>query len=921
MRRVVAGACLLTSGFAGLVYEICWIREASLVFGSTTQALSTVVAVFFGGLALGSWLSGRAHPERPMRVYAVLELALALAALCSPTLFELADRLFGVVYRQAGSVELGLARVGLLTLILLAPSTLMGATLPLFCRQLVVDTRRAGASIAVLYATNTLGAAVGCIATGWWLLPRLGVTGCIRLAAAGNLLVAFVAWRTRWPASPSVDAAPTPSRSAAPAIGPRLAGLLFFLVGFAIAGDEVLWTRYLGLLIEHDVYSYTITLGTILVGIVVGSALAARRSDRPGQLVTAFAALQIAMGLYVLGLTSAPPELWRRVGDGLGVYFALMLIPAVLSGATFPLAVRMVVRRATEASSGVGRMAALNTLGGIAGSLFAGFWALPRLGLQGSLHLFTAVSVVTGMAAWLVPASDRRLVVRGLISGVVAIGWAVFPALAGTRVPEDFLAPAGTLVDVREGRAANVAVVAVERGLELTIDRMWQGQSEKNHQIVAAHLPMLLHPSPEEVLVIGVGAGLAPSRFLMHDALERLDCVDIEPAVFELIRAHFDAAWMDDPRVRLLGEDGRNHVRHTAATYDVISIEVGQTMRPGIGSFYTVDFYRRARERLGEGGLVSQFLPLQYFPPDLLRRALASFVTVFPVSTLWYNKTELLLVGFADDDVPRLHTERLIDDRLFVDLALSQWGGEDAYLRRPEALAASLLLGPDGLAAVASGRAPFRDDRPELDYAVSALSPREVDERDAVALITPHLAPALTIGARLEGEAAERFARIREGNLADLAIAPLLRRVDLDRVAPAQNRDLLAEALRIHPRHRETHDLLGELSLRVGDLPTAELHFRWALRIEPEDVQAARGLAFTLHRSGRREQAIGLYRAVLRRWPDDATTHNNLGVALAAGGDLSAAAWHFERAVALRPDYADAVRNLAMARRARGGQP
>lgn len=927
MRRVVAGACLLTSGFAGLVYEICWIREASLVFGSTTQALSTVVAVFFGGLALGSWLAGRARPERPMRVYAALELGLAAVAACSPMLFGLADRLFGVVYRHAGSMELALARVGLLTMILLVPSTLMGATLPLFCRQLVVDTRRAGASIAALYAVNTLGAALGCLATGWWLLPRLGVTGCVRLAAAGNLLVALIAWSTRWPdaledsAEEAHGGGASSERPRASAIGPRLAGVLFFLVGFAIAGDEVLWSRYLGLLIEHDVYTYTITLGTILVGIVVGSALAARLSDRLKHLLTGFALLQIAMGLYVLWLTSAPPALWRRVGEGLGVYFLLMLPPAVLSGATFPLAVRMVVHRAADASAGVGRMAALNTLGGIAGSLVAGFVAMPWLGLQASLHLFTAVSVVTGMAAWLVPASDRKLARRALVTGVVAIVWAVSPALAGTRVPEDFLAPEGKLVDVREGRAANVAVVAVERGLELTIDRMWQGQSEKNHQIVAAHLPMMLHPAPQDVLVVGVGAGLAPSRFLLHPALERLDCVDIEPAVFELIAEHFDAGWMSDPRVRLLSEDGRNHVRHTAMTYDVVSIEVGQTMRPGIGSFYTVDFYRRARERLNEGGVLSQFLPLQYFPPELLRRALASFAEVFPVATLWYNKTELLLVGFARPDVPRLQTERLIDDRLFVDLAISQWGGEDAYLRRPEALTAGLLLGPEGIAAVASGRRPFVDDRPELDYAVSALSPRQVDEREAVALIEPHLAPALLVGAHLEGEAAERFARVRAGNLADLAVAPLLRRVDLEGAPPAANRALLVEALRLEPRHREAHNLLGELSLRVGDLATAELHFRWALRIEPADLQAARGLAFALHRAGKPEPAIELYRSVLRRWPEDATTHNNLGVALAAGGDLEAATRHFERAVVLRPDYADAVRNLDMARRARGGRP
>jgi spermidine synthase len=908
MRSILAGLCLLLSGFAGLVYEIVWIRQASLVFGSTTQAVSTVVAVFFAGLALGSWLAGRRHSERPMRLYAMLEIALALVAMASPVLFGLADSVFGAVYGGVSSATLALLRIALVGVILLPPATLMGATLPLFCRQLVVDARRIGVSVALLYALNTLGAAVGCLAAGLWLLPSLGMSGSIRTAAVGNVLAAAIAWRVAW--EPIEPAALPVARE--PADKARwLPSALFFLAGFAIVGDEVLWTRYLALLVHHDVYTYTITLGTILTGIVVGSVLAARASDRDGSLHGIFGALQIGVGLYVMGLTSAPPEFWRGMGDGWLVHLALLLPPSVASGASFPLAVRMVVRNTSEAASGVGRMAALNTVGGIAGSLLAGFVLLPGLGLQRSLHLMTAVSVLTGLMAWLIPARDRRLVWSTAIGGVLALAWAITPALAGTRIPQDFLAARGALIDFREGRAANVAVVNVPGGRELTIDRLWQGQDRKNHQIMAAHLPLLLHPAPSDVLVVGVGAGLAPSRMLMHP-LQRLECVDIEPAVFELIEKHFESAWMRDPRVHLIAEDGQNHVRHGERRYDVISVEVGQTMRPGVGGFYTVDFYRRARARLKPNGIVSQFVPLLYFPKMAFRRALQSFRQVFPTAVLWYNKTELLLVGFDAERVPPLQLERLAESALSADLAYAHWGGPAEYLNRPETLAAGLLMGPKAIADLAGGVAPFVDDRPELDYLASDLAGGQVDEREVVAEITPRLAGPALVGVTPTGAAATQFARMREGNIRDLLAAGLVRRVELDAQPLATSRVKLEEAVSIHPDNVEAHDLLGEVSLRGGDLKSAEIHFRWALRIEPGDVQAARGLAFTLHRLGQTDEAVLLYRKVLVERPGDAVIHNNLGVALAGRGEVGVARRHFAKALSLLPDYAEAARNLAL---------
>ena len=888
--------CLFLSGFAGLVYEVGWIRLATRVFGSTTLAVSTVVAVFFAGLAAGSWLAGRSRVLRPSRAYVRIEIALAGLAVTSPWLFEAADHLFGPLYATLAPTPLAVTRALVVALIVALPAGLMGATLPLFCRHQLRVEHGLGAAIARLYAANTAGAAAGCFAAGFWLIPRLGVSTSVRAAAALNLTAAFLAaTRLSDPEAPS-DASRAesvaPRRPSARALDRPVVGSLFFLSGFSILGDEVLWTRFSSLLVDEDVHRYTIALGTVLVGIVLGAIAAARLSDDRDRGPARFAALQIAIGLYLLALTHAPPALWASLGRGALSQIALLLLPSVLSGASFPIAMRLSVTRASEASHEVGLLGALNTVGGVMGSLVAGFLCLPLLGLQRSLHAFAGASVLAGLVALLLVRGPTG---RRVVAAVTATAaWLAIPKLATTRLPADYLGSPDRLVDFREGRSAHVAVLRTPRGLELTIDRYWQGQSEKNHQIMAAHVPLLLHPAPTDALVVGVGAGLAPSRFLLHD-IERLDCVDIEPAVFELIDAWFPSAWLHDPRTHALAEDGNNHLAHTAARYDVISIEVGQTVRTGVGGFYTVDFYQRARQRLAPGGLVSQFLPLLYFPTPLLARAVASFVSVFPDAALWYNRSELLLLGFTRP--PTLRRPEVA--RVVEDLRYAHWGGPQEYLANPTVLAAGFLLDGEGLRALAGDAAPFRDDPPELDFEVSALresgSPFELD--GTLATIRQHLADPRRIAPWLQGRALARALAIREENLADLTTAPILHDLLVTTSPPERRLAALEGAVAIHPRSVEIHTLAGETALALGRPDLALDHYRRGTAIAPKDPDALLGRAFAEQQLGRGDAAMATYRALLELREDPAAL-NNLGAALAARGELVEARRLFERVLA-----------------------
>ncbi|MBW1883420.1 MAG: fused MFS/spermidine synthase, partial [Deltaproteobacteria bacterium] len=504
--RGLAFAAFFGSGAAGLIYEICWIRQASLSFGSTTFAMSSVLAVFFLGLALGSEFFGRVaqRTTNPLRPLLRIELALAAFGLASPYLFRLADGVFGVVYRsleasEAGEPWLVLTRLALVAVVLLPPTVLMGGTLPLFCRQFVDSDARIANAVGWLYGLNTLGAAIGCAAAGLLFLPSLGLQGTVALAATLNLLVAgALVLCSQVLTAPALQARESQAGETPSSDVGRVHGLVF-AAGFVAIGSEVLWARFLGLLVSNTTYTYTLTLTTVLIGIVLGSQLA-RRFDRVRDRAALFGWLQVTGALLILLLLLLPPEFWRALGGSrFWIYGLLLLPPAVVQGASFPLAVRLVVSDASRAGGGVGRLTAFNTLGGIAGSLFVGFVGLPLLGLHAMVLAITALGVGTGLAAWIgleVRQAPRRRVVWAVVS---LAAWLVIPPSTATRLPQDFLGQRGELIAFYEGKASNVSVVIRDGMNHLNIDRLWQGRNARGQQALAAHVPMLLHRDPRNV--------------------------------------------------------------------------------------------------------------------------------------------------------------------------------------------------------------------------------------------------------------------------------------------------------------------------------------------------------------------------------------------------------------------------------------
>ena len=925
----LAIACFFASGFLALALEICWIRKASLVFGTATFALSTVLAVFFAGLATGSYFFGRwsGRIRRPLRMYAAAEIGVGTLALLSPLAFSTGDAIYGRFYPALldNFVLLSLVRLLLVAAILLPPTILMGATLPLFCRQFVKNETRIARSVGFLYGVNTLGAAIGCATCGFLMIRYIGVDRSIYLCSGINILVGLLVWRLPLAAADSFadDTEPANRNEPAPApafqpSGPSetttqrqawLVPLLFFLAGFIALGNEVLWTRFLSLLMHNTVYTYTLTLTVVLIGIVLGSMITSRWIDRTRRRALVYGFVQVAIGLTVMVVMMLPADWWGRWRDPqnlstqLWVVLAVLLIPGVLSGISFPLAIRMVVSDPAQAGRGVGRMAALNTMGGIGGALSVGFIVLPLFGMQVTLWMTTALSVCCGMVAWIYLERSVAAWIRATLVIASGLIWLAIPLFMGTSLPASHLENGGTLVEFREGLSSQVAVVRREATLRLEIDRLWQGENHKTHQIMAAHVPMFLHGSStspsrrdskppthgpsNSVLVVGIGPGQTAQRFLMYPTVQELDCVDIERELIPLIKTYFDGDWLTDPRVRIIMEDGRNYVTHTDKQYDIISIEVGQAFRPGVASFYTTEFYQQAKSRLKPGGLVSQFAPLGFFShqTEEFRTVIRTFLDVFPNSVLWYNDRECLLIGSATDEIT-LSADSLAmltnNPQVREDLKYSPWGGPAYWLNQPKMFLAGFLSGPEGLARLAGDAPLYHDDRPYLEYAVN--SHFSAAELPVVQLIQSCLEPVSSVlDAPLDRQTLAEIAENRNRNLRDIAAATI--------------------AIGI-----------GNL-IQSGDPQRAEAIAREGLELNPERIRLYASLGIALLHQQEVDEAVKSFQDGLLRDPDDFSCHLGLGRTYFTLRKLDRAISHLRRAAALRPDYAEPRFNLAQAYR------
>ena len=975
-RRAAILALFLLSGASGLIYQVVWFRLLATVFGATVPAATTVLAAFMSGLALGSYLLGRSgdRTDRPLRLYAGYELGIAVTAWAALAAME-RMRPVATLLSSAlgdGGAGLGAARFVVAFLVLLIPTTLMGATLPVLSRALVRRRDEAGVHLSGLYAANTWGAALGALVAGFLLIRLLGLRGAVFVAVAINAAVAAASWLLgSYRAGAALQSvAPEPPQESAGGLHSVTLLVTFAGAGATTLAYEVLWSRVLHGFLGNSTYAFATTLVVFLAGIALGGWLVRFAIDRIPP-VRLYAALQTGIagaallsvplltrvvdlrglqGFFAAGATPWAAELAIRFGASV----AVLLIPTTLMGATFPLVARLYLSHANRVGTEVGRVYAAGTAGNIAGALLAGFLLVPLAGITRSLALVALLNGAVAVAIVLFAGRPRRATRLALSGGYLALGAAVVAAPVSFQFPADTEAAGDVVLFYREGTTATTKVY--EKPLtarkHMSVDGVYiggAGGAEKKEQVLA-HLPKLLLPRFRSELAIGLGSGVVPGESGRHPEVERLDIVEIAASV-AAGAARFERenhAILNDPRVRLLVTDGMHYLATTTARYDIIASDAKSRPKSrGNGLFYSHEYYLLARDRLTPEGLFIQWVPL-HLPRRVYESVLHTFAASFPYASLWVlPDRDTFLVGSRQPLAPDWS---LVAARLGPESAA---GADNPFagLRKhgvttAATLAAMYVAGREALLD-ATAHAPLNSlNRPHVefyafaDYARPAndmiaenyellLALRDTAEVPAPAAAT-HRALSLYLQALGRAYALERdYAAIEESLAAALRLAPedeLLRTLALKYYAtrvtgrvragdPAAARRYLAAARRVDGDGAEVHRLAALLHLHGGDPASAVRELQEAVRVAPDDVALRTALFRLLWQQGAVDEAATHLEAVLAVASDSVFAHRNLGLYLARRrGAAGAALPHLESAYARTPRDAELIAALAWAR-------
>jgi spermidine synthase len=776
-------ALLFVSGTTALVYQLLWIKQLSLVVGVDVYAVTTAVSAFFAGLAIGGLLWGRRSDrhDRPLRLYAQLEIGVAL-------LGAVATLALGVAARPFAQLEaLFLPLAWLIPFALVGvPALLMGGTLPVLVRALGPAEDDIGANGGRMYAANTAGAIAGALLAPFVLIPMLGVRGSALAAAALNLLAAVVAFavdqrvggdggpkptlRSHEGVSPGAIAkvmtedsslgcteqreaqhrvqvpAPTARRLArkddalrAPQDA-RTAVWLYAVAGGIALGYEVVWSQAIVQFMSTRAFAFAIVLATYLAGLVLGSALAARRADRSREPWAVFGFLIAAAGLtalleiallggWLFDLQSWSAAAMRGITDNAlaamcarfaAAALCIVFVPTLLLGAAFPFVLRLAVG-AEAVGRDVGTVVALNTLGGIAGSLLVGFVLVPWLGL---VHTLAALAVAAALLG--VYATTRA---RGADHWRFAtLGVGIIVLIAAAATPSDRLANllaqvrSGTLRAYEESRGGTVAVIEQGSGRN-TFRRLYiQGVSNSGDALTSlrymrlqALLPLLIHRGePKSALVIGLGTGITAGALLRYPGLDTRVIAELLPAVARAApQFHGNYGVASDSRADIRLRDGRRELLRNEARYDLITLEPPPPSAAGVVNLYSTDFYRLASARLNRDGILAQWLPLPTQNDEDTRALVRSFLDAFPHASLWTTELhEMLLVGSAQP--LELDAARIAARFAQPEVAESL---REVGIGSPAALLATYVTDHAGLERYAGNAAPVTDDQPRIEYA------------------------------------------------------------------------------------------------------------------------------------------------------------------------------------------------------------
>lgn len=676
--------CFFLSGFAALLYQIAWLRQFSIVFGTAELAVAAVLAAYMGGLAIGSAIAGRYlhRINRPVLTYGILEGGIAAAALLVPNLLGAASAVFifilGDKPHPPASSGVGQSLFYLVAafLVLGLPTAFMGATLPLLTKYAIRSDKDIGPRVALLYGINTAGAVIGAVAAAFLILPALGMRGTVWVGISVNLAVFVIAWqldnKTRSAAVPVAGISTWSSNRFGISFSDRQT---WILPAMAISGAiaftyEVLWTRLLNHVLGGSIYAFATMVASFLAGIAIGSGLSgtiAKDRQRSADYFVVSQSLIAITSIFVFNwIDDMIPESTGLIANA--IFAVVVMLPStIFIGATFPLAVRILSDGQPDVGASTAYVYAWNTVGAISGAIAAGFYIIPALGFTGTIKLATAGNLAVALLVICV-LRRRRLAYGAAVGAVIISIVLVFDPRTPAAVLHSSPLTAADPWQERElffavGRSSTVLLVEKGGAFDLRTNglpesRVFSRGSPpiRNVQRWLTALPVIARPDTQTMCVIGLGAGVALEG--IPPSVTEVDVIELEEEVINANRIISDKRKVDPlalPFVNVIINDARNALSLTYKKYDAIVSQPSHPWTSGASHLYTREFLELAKKRLHEGGIFVQWMNSRFVDESLLKSLAATMDTVYQYVRLYQPDPGVLF--FLGSDSP-LNIER-----------------------------------------------------------------------------------------------------------------------------------------------------------------------------------------------------------------------------------------------------------------------
>jgi spermidine synthase len=978
-------ACFFLSGATALLFEMLWSRQFVTVFGNSSYAISVVLCAYMAGLGLGGlfggWLADRVTQRAVL--YGAAVAIITIWAMAIPTLLDWLRIVVPTLAALSPDSLLvsTLARFGLSFAILLVPCFLMGTTLPMLVRAVTESDRLIGSRIGVLYCLNTLGAALGCFAAGFWMLGTFGLWQTNLVAVGINIVVVIGAIALSKPLAGAIVSASAntdkgksnvqQNQVKEPQVFSRMLLIVAFFNGLAALACEVLWIRYLAFL-SHAAYVFPTILCIYLLGMGLGGLIYGLFAGRISRPATALGIVEAMLGLSVplLFITSAmvfaggPPPMKLET-----MALIIVTLPAVLMGIAFPLLCAVYGDKIATLGRRIGLLYAVNTAGTVLGAILPIFVLVPFLGIQKSIMLISVIYGVMGIAILGIGAKSNlflTMCTAVVYAGALFFMFAKVPDNLCQRVffATDFeLAKHTDILFYREGRTGTAIVTRnrVDSSKTLYIDGTNEVPLFYAHQLcfkMIGDLGPMLHPDPQDVLMICFGGGIASGATTQLPEVKNLTIVDLESSVVEAAKLFSEEnnGLLSNPKARVVIDDGRNYIMMSRRKWPVI---VSDSTHPKSGDswvLYSQQFYRQVQEHLADDGVFVQWVPMHGLRAEEFKIIIRTFQSVFPHSVLWITQGAgeqgrmgiyALLAGMPAPlkiDVGKL-SERLDAEPVRRDL-------EPFALNTPAGFLDSFLCAEGALRKWAGVGPINTDDLPFTYYKTKyskgvLLNPARLIE--AGEDIWPYLTNtgderrttqlreeiALRVKANrfaLTGQIEKAYAllpedvRYRQMRELNQQVLPNLQKLVVIYQDNPKVLDFLARTvgnyqaavpiynrvLKLDPENVQALNILGVMNIKTGNMEVAEDYLRRAVRSRPNCGSARYNLGHLLEQTGRHAEAVEQWEKAAKAQNDERAA-DYWGQFLVGQGRVKDAIQWFRAALDIRPEFTDARFHLVLA--------